>query len=580
MESGGHNWQALFKESASLIGTVATSTESVFLAIGSKLMDIHNRSSHISTLAGQTAAAMSGEKMTQATDLLAGLVDQMKGYLQTTDTHRRKDLESLETVRGQIEAARKIFLNFAQMSKALHNLATMTRIESARLIKGDQSFIFLAEEVARQSKTIGAKSSDALDKLEHLRSQVAEIESRLTAMDSQSGNRGQSIIDHIVSGLTGLQDKTSAASHAATGIAERAQAIYQRLSQVVSALQFHDITRQKLEHVQKALADKLQDRNPSGAELLSQLQVAQLRQANTDFHGAVESLIGDLMAVAAHIKETVNETVEVADAAGQGGLSFQTRLKKDMSTAATLLDSHGKLSRELAQAMTSEAGALEVMSTFLNDVSEIGQSIRYIALNATIKSSHLGEEGAALETLAQAIRDISKEAQSMTVSATRALTAITESAHHLREGRDKEMDVNQTLAAFNQVLTSVREASDAFINQVEKIKRDGHGLAEEISRLATGVNVHHTVDRQLKQALMLLDRIGGTTLTPGMESVARDQRKAVDQLTGQYTMDSEREIHQAVLAGKKPIVGSPAKDKKKASDGKAEEDLGDNVELF
>jgi len=73
------------------------------------------------------------------------------------------------------------------------------------------------------------------------------------------------------------------------------------------------------------------------------------------------------------------------------------------------LSAYGAANRELSAVMNSVGDTLQDMSAYSGDIEGIGAQIRLIALNAIVKASHMGLEGASLAVLAEAVHNLSVE---------------------------------------------------------------------------------------------------------------------------------------------------------------------------
>ena len=207
-------------------------------------------------------------------------------------------------------------------------------------------------------------------------------------------------------------------------------------------MQFHDITRQRIEHVQQALAGLgphersagnagpqrvgeflfgciRQKPKGTGEDLrlagdVCHLQIAQLHYARDELVSAVNNILDNLNALADLVAEMARETSKMAGAADETGQSFLTGVEAGFSSVTSALKAYGEADRELSLAMGSVGSMLGEMSEHTGNIESIGEKIKRLALNATVKACHIGEEGATLGVLAEAIHQLSVETRQRT----------------------------------------------------------------------------------------------------------------------------------------------------------------------
>ncbi|MEW6264977.1 MAG: hypothetical protein AB1641_18025 [Thermodesulfobacteriota bacterium] len=553
---------------------MSSSTESEFLAVGERLLGFHGETQRVSDLAKSALGFLSGPDMVEAIERLRDLTFEVKDYLRESEAKLALETSNLMKIKERLKAAGGIFADFEMVVRQLRILSLMTKIESARLADGDQSFHFLAEEVNRQSKGITARTEELCSRLEGMNRRIEFMLARLRGVEGRQGVQERTIVQNITDGLAGLIELQTLSTRSVQTISDRSQSIADRMGEVVMAMQFHDITRQRLEHVAEALSD-LTDRPGAGVlENTCRIQAALLEQARTDFVSAVNGIEANLGGLAGQVKDIASEALGLADRVAGEGSFLNEKLEQDISLAAAALDEHQRVGRELGQALKEVAGALEDMASFLSKIEGMGQSIRFIALNAAIRAAHLGDLGGPLDELAKAIRQISDEAQVTVDAVIGALEEIEGQAQAWRAGPDQN-EGGARADELGRLLSRLREMNDQALSVLRAMDQSNQELVSDLGRTTSGLTVHRLVETRLNESIARLRRWAEAEIANirPEELAARDS--TYQEMAARYTMDSEREVHQAVMAeDSKPSAGSSA------ATGPEDEDLGDNVELF
>ncbi|MBU2547732.1 MAG: hypothetical protein KKB20_04925 [Proteobacteria bacterium] len=585
------------KRIAEEIGTLTVSTEDDFLALGESLQDVYRRSADMTETGKSLAGLLSGESMGRTVEDLRELAGRMTGYMKASEEVLQGDLAALESVRSCLERSRRVFGRFGLVARTLNILGTLTRIESAHLRGGGQSFRFLSDEVARQSAQIGQSASDVLDSLDSLDRQVQSLLSKLRDFHEKQSGQGRAVLDLVASSLSDLLAKQSASSEAIRCVSERSEQISRSVGEVVMSMQFHDITRQRLEHVKDALTDLVEDENNQGFRGACELQTALLRQAGDDFNAAVRNIFKNLDRVAESLDQGCRETREFVNQKEGAGESFLDRLERDMLEAAAALRRHDSAGREIETAVASVAETIEVMNEFLAGVQGSGYSIKFIALNATIRAAKIGRQGMTLDILAEAIRDVAGEARQYTDTLAAVHRDIEEARSQLRKERSRTAEVEAAVGELTEVLDAVRQANSRSLVMMNEVEGKSRALTEDIRDLLGGVTVHRRVETRIGEALVGLGEI--LEQTPADPSSGEPgSGEGLEALASRYTMESERAVHQAVLTSqdRKAAGGGPADPTPQGDDilddgfelfdapapetSAGEADLGDGIELF
>lgn len=631
-------WMVRLREIAEELRSLNRSTEGEFLEIGEKLQGIHQSTDWISTLSTSLTAVLSGEEIVSTMNSLGSIalhVQDLQAEAMQNTSMLQKVLENLEDIRRQLSY-------FDNAVRELRVLCISMRIESARLGEGDAGFNTLADDVDRLVVDVGSKCGRLLGTIESVDIKLRQTLARALEIEAAQIKDARVILQDALSNLDLLKERHRLSSDGTQLIVARYDSVKRSIGEIILSLQFHDITRQQIEHATESLS-RLTDMNdppqentvpaPDGAagafrnffqpkdararrgggdengymshpspgvvRDVCRLQAAQLRRARDELVSAVRRIIDNLRAIASLVDDISNETSKIARNSNgssdscDAGCFFLDELRIGFSSLAPSLSHYAETSRELSQVVKSIGRAMDEMMTFAGGIQAIGTSIKLIALNAIIKACHMDQQGAPLAVLSEGVHRLSLDTCRQTNSISDALGSIDEITGALLGRIDSKKENTDTVDLMNgdtrnlfETLQTVTEKTASTLGSVEE---QGLRLFGDIERTVESITVHHRVtqvlDRVIAELTEIVEQIG-----PGEDGEESPMgAEHLEVLEASYTMQAEREVHES-LAGMQPRreAASPPKEpaadheqgSEDGSEGKDDDDLGDNVELF
>jgi hypothetical protein len=595
------------------LAVLSQSTEDEFLYIGEKLQGFFLSSKEISRLSSSVASLMSGGEIRGAIDGFQSIFER----IEKLESESAQSTVTLKKVLGILEHMHEHLAGFRQTSRVLRVLCVCTRIESARLGQRDIGFSSLAGDVDKLAGEIETKCTHLLEQSISLSELIRQTLSKVLIIEAKQQGQARTILDNTMSSLMALTEKHSASSTCVTQIAARYDAISRSIGEIVASIQFQDITRQRFEHAKHAFDRLVSDKNePTDSEAsgrsgdeqwqrlrmagdICELQLAHFRHARVELVSAVRNIIQNLNAISSNVTEIGEETQNIVGAADEVGRSFLSEVETGFSSITSALSGYSDSSSELAVAMSSVGSTLNDMAIYATDIEGIGTKIKLIALNAIVKSCHIGEEGAALGVLAEGIHRLSVETCHRTATVCESFKAIITAAEALTIGIDsrnggRAAEVGQLSNILEALLSTLQNVNMSIVSWLARMDEEGKTLSASIEETASSIAVHEQVDDVISAAIIQMN--GVVALSRSLIPIwsQEDREDHLKALEASYTMQGERDIHRSIVsnaASPEPLISTtivafsaensaleaPDVDKSKA-DG--EEDLGDNVELF
>jgi methyl-accepting chemotaxis protein len=581
-------WAARLRSLADRLRGLSGTTEGEFLTVGDNLRDTHARAGRISETASFVAASMSGEEIKAAIDGLRGVVGGMNGFLSRAGEETSRDENSLRNIRRILCELRGPLKEFRRVVKFLRNLGIATKIESARMGENSGGFGVVAENVEKMSVLFETKSSDITKRGAALDSVIAQTLARVIEHQHGLRERARSILGEAEANLDALIRTHEACVETARVIVDGSGDVSRNVGEVVASMQFHDITRQQIEHVIQAIDDLAETLasgdSGSGAVGLAgnvcRLQAAHLGNSRATMVKAAETVVASLRGISENTVGIARKTKQMS--AGHDGRNVLSDVEKGLSSVGSSLRESAAAVREFSAVIRSIAGTVEEMSSFMDDIKEIGEEIELVALNAEIKAAHTGSRGAALGVLAESIQHLSVDSRTYRSAVSEALDNIRTAAAEMSrasgtedEVRSKDAEVEEMQSCLDGLLASLDRINGSIVAPLSQLDEDARALSGGIDRVIQGITAHTLVSETVDGVVAGLGEIEAECRRIDPSWVTAAGSADLRNLADRYTMHEERDIHLAVMGG-----GEAAPEAAVAAAGASGSDFGDNVELF
>ncbi len=426
-------------------------SEDRFLSIGNNLQMYLGRSRKFSKLASEAAEGIADEIMNKGKAQLNSLLNEFEFYIDKTRKEIIIDREGLSIILPDVVSITDYLQGFNRIIKQLRMLGISTKIESARLGAEDQGFYVLAETVDKLSGLIHEKAKTILEKSNFLINELRETGFKLANLEKEQGEQSNEIKNNITYTSEALQTKFDRNIQKAEKISKSSAAVSGNINEIVTSIQFQDITRQRLEHTKSAFEDIIgmadhgfanpEEADPS--ELLGQihdvivLELSQLKSSSGEFNNAIDKISASLKKIKKNVAGMLEETTGIIGKKGNNESFSMQSIIGELADIMKGLNKNIEIGNELSLSINSVISVVEDLSKYVMEIEDIGTEIELIALNARVKAAHAGKNGSALGVLSETIQRLSVEAKSQTESTSQILKSISSKSISLRVNLDK-----------------------------------------------------------------------------------------------------------------------------------------------
>ena len=589
-------WRAAIAPSCDTLRKLAGTTEDVFLQIGSQMQDFYQRSSEITAMANRLVESVSGAHVQSLIDHLRQMMGDMEAYLASARCQSHDSCATLERILELLGQVSEPLEGFQKMTRALRMLGISTKIESSRLGEMGAGFLTLALDVEKLSHLVSEKSSSILGHRQLLASMITDNLRLVRTSEASQDREVGGVLASTSRSLEELVSVNGRCGNFGSLVASVSAEVSGAISEVVSSMQMHDMTRQQVEHIVEALERlfaKLGDSDGAAenrrrliieAGDVCELQSAQLRHASSALCGAVDSIVENLRDMAGKLVLMASETLSATGAADSSGGSFMDAISRGMGTVTAVLAKCTQSDRDMGATLSKVADTMQEVTGFVTDIEDIGSEIDLIALNSQIKAAHTGREGAALGVLAEAIKRLSVDAINQTDLVSQTLLQINQSTSHLfREATEETEQLGARITVMEEELSGILSALGSMnadlMGLLSSLSSRVGMLTDDIERATAGIDVQERVARMASDVMAALDRI--VARARELEPASMEFKENLRHMEERYTMQSERHIHEKIARSRAGIATeATANFEQQEAKSMDDSEFGDNVDLF
>jgi hypothetical protein len=544
-------------------------TEADFLSVGENLMKFLSAAQEIRTNIAQLATAIAGGAGERACGALA-TVREAAVAMQKRIEDASHTLAGLHASVGEI---RRSFLAFRDVVLSFQVVATLGRIETARLGGADSDIGHLTDEVRACTESIQKRVEHALSVATLLEERIQATIERRSNQDLRQLKALPPIVRAVEEDLAAFRQRQEQANETSAHLDVEFGSFTGSVNNLATALQFHDITRQRIEHVVESL-EQVQLTADAGA--LIHLQNRQLEDAAKGFMDSVGTVERELEQVAAQAGTMEELAEQLLGLAEDRESPFFSQMERCFADVLAAVSNCATLNRETADATRELQGSIAKLQTCVDDIRAIEYAIGHLAINATIKAEHLGAIAAPLSVVAGAMKTLHGTAENRSEETQRLLSAVTSSALSMMPDASASPASGSDAGVIDGLRARIAELHAASEHSIHGSDQIRGAVATLCAGVASASN-HFTVATRFTETIArcsgaLQAMIGGDTMNAAPAS------GELQHLMGRYTMVAEREIHEQGMVRETAEAAPAALCPVAAQD--SSQDLGDNVELF
>jgi methyl-accepting chemotaxis protein len=594
--STARGWESTVRRAIRELENLNRSTERDFLAVGEKLMEFRSAARQISSDMLTVTELISGQQGRNASHALTQMLD----HSREIDARIQHSGQALEDVRELSRRIRHALSGLPHTVSVFRTLCTLTRIETARLGGTGADLGHLTSEVGPLSESIQTSGEGILEAARGLDRDVQSAIRSGTDLQATQLRELPALIAGVMDGLKLFEERQKCAMESSDRQAAQYAAVREAVDDLVGSIQFHDITRQQIEHVIEALQRLCSEGESRGGSLDSPagdagmvltLQSRHLSEAAAIFAASIERMERDLAGIAARIESTPEASrallgISGGDISGdeQHQDSFFEKMEGQFSALLSMLGTCAGAQTQMESTASRLEETIRNMRDSIGEIRGIEIRIQRISTNASVWATHLGAGGIALNVIAEVMQRLALDSNTKTEEVAGTLDTMSEAAGRVsgRAGNaapGAQSITSQVVEEMRRTIGELHSSSESSFSRVNDIVALGARLAGDIGAVRDGFSAGKIFAEAVHRVRGELEEIGARHWQAAQVSTEGDpaaRAQALENYAGNYTMQRERDVHYAVTTGS-ALLASPTE----AQKGPTEEgDLGGNVELF
>ncbi len=293
--------------------------------------------------------------------------------------------------------------------------------------------------------------------------------------------------------MQSLEDIGLRSDRLAAGIQERSTAMVQGISDVVMAMQFHDITRQQLENVSSALnevtakaktihaLDTKEESEQLVLEIYSilSIQAAHLNSIYEQVQNARRQIGGGLGKTMEQARIQAKDARALLEMEGRAGnQSIVADLEREIDNVVISLNKSLKVVTQAAEVSREVYDNVVEIGSFVNKIEEIAFDVKILAINAMVEALKTDVAGNTLTVLAKELSALSRETRDGATDSIEMLQSI-------MEGTERQMEyatnLNQSSVVVDEMIDRAKEFTGTILSSLQEVGTIGHNM-DSVSR--------------------------------------------------------------------------------------------------
>jgi hypothetical protein len=477
---------------------------------------------------------------------------------------------------------------------AFNELGLQTRTETRRLRDAGFDLSSLADDVRFLALNVRKKVESALETAAELTPRIDTALAEVAKLQEEQAKDLDLVISQVSASLAEFRGMQQRAHEGSIRLGNEYRELSNSFKKLVVCLQFHDITRQRLEHILDALRrvstyhkEEKPDSPHHKATVAAALELQSLQLADTaeKFDAAVSSVVLTLDDIVMHVQRMVAEGPALAGLSEDDKTPFFLQMEKG---CGLILSSLNDCAAAESAAFLTTGALIEIVTrsrASIEDIRVIEIQMQRTAINAKASAMRIGERANTLGALADSISVRASESRTASQALMEMLDRLSDLANH-SYGQEQPQAFSesgahqQCLDRMQMAVADLRQSDENSCRQLADITMRGGALSHDLTatRASFSIGTHfaETVLQVQNKLASIKEEARTLVASMGSEAVGLGMAEFVQH----YTMQGEVDVYQGLMrALGAPVVIDEANDSTVTAP--AEDDLfGDGVELF
>ena len=545
---------------------------SELLGIAEQLHEIAHEARDLTAASRNIAELAGGDAPQRAITILQEMIGELQAMKQVVEGSRSE----LEQIVPMLQESSQSISRMAQLPQLLHTIALLARIEAGRVSDNTVDVSLLSKEISGLSGQIDRYLEEISGKTSSVNESIAGMLRKADLSRSELYEKYHHLTVDTQSMLTSMRQRVDEASASARGIDGRYAGMRGAIDRVVMSLQVQDIARQRIEHVQEALA-KLEFVSAPDAKQTTvvAMQRSQLLATRDLVDKSIGSIVQNIGSLSAMIQELTKASTAFASQTDEDGDSFSSTVNRGLLEIGPVFERFAEDARGMLAAFEMVLASVNEVTQGVRELEDIQKRVHITALNAMIETGRLGSGGAALRAVGSEVQGIAQSSrhdmESLLAILLNISSTIRNAAAERAQGSEATIsrDIGDTRAEIKNLTklfkSTNKQLSQGMTSVLEIVERLANQLSRTSELGARKAKIMDYFDSGMRQFDVVLQELGYQEHS--LELLQEDSSS----LNSMYSMESERAIHREyVVSASHALVAT--------QQGPAVEE--DGIELF
>lgn len=292
-----------------------------------------------------------------------------------------------------------------------------------------------------------------------------------------------------------------------------------------------------------------------------------VKDITTDIETSIEGIIEEFMGITEQTREQsalIGKAIEASmdvDVSGENvtALELVASVRDMLEEMSGTIVWFSSSSLKIAESIADLKGRIETVNNFMEQIDSISKRTELLALNATIEAAHAGEHGKGFMVVADEVRKLALQSAEFNQNIQMEVSEITKLLKESHEGAREVIskDMTHMLVHKNKtelVIKTLTDQKENLMDLLNKAAKDSDTTAHNIFGIVQKLQFQDRTKQRLEHVAMPL-----VTISKELESVVAEEKwpisdryvnhEFLDSFGSKYTMESEREKHEAIIAG-------------------------------
>lgn len=582
----------LFTEIDEQISSLHEYSAKDFMRLNTLMKQFHSQARAVSVLT--TAVCNYYQSDDKTAHSLSGFLEQInsaKGYLDAAHAHFSELESGIDRIQGLLAAMHVPLLNLKQNFLTLIYLHIHSRLDDQLMQEVDASSAHgLPGEGL--SADVSEVCNSFADQILLFRDHNTEFSQLLKELISPRRAFDRAQLEQITDDLAALHVQAAQLNDTIPRLRQLTSNYSERINRIITNLQYHDIIKQKMEHIQKShqyIIATLSNVAQAGQTTdnsyyikiyeVNAVQAAQLLHTNSQYESAIEKITRNIFEIGQEMDETATLCSRIAESGRKYHLAFTEQLYEHIKSSLLQFRDTARARSDAAYSQTAriEQDTLSLTQLFsrVNDLyKRITRDMKaWLSLPENKVAIHLRDKRLKQRDLLQSIGK-SLVFLSETIEALEG--CVKEALEHFRrfiQAAGNAQFFDEQLPEIEACLINLQPQSVQIEAGLARVGSEGSRLADEIRESIENPGYYQHFDKVVVEISNKLNQI--STLIEAHHKVEnRLNEERITELRNNYTTRSEYMIHDKVVQEELNQLDVGALD----PDNTSEND--DNLELF